>query len=219
MRFLVSLLLVISITGVAQAKKKSDLVDVDKDSKLSTYFSKINKKVTADSETKELPKPKPKQDEISEDKILLNAAAEKPTETQGLSPINKMMLTVFGLIFMALLCFGIVQKMARKKGHSEIGKNIKILTQKPIGPKKNLMLIRVAGETILLGVTDQNINHIKTLSLMDDELPQYTEPKFKNQLKEKIEQTRISDEVEEVDGFSVSRLDDVKKAVTQRFTI
>ena len=81
------------------------------------------------------------------------------------------------------------------------------------------MLIRVAGETILLGVTDHNINHIKTLSLMEDELPSYSEPKFANQLRETIDRTKINDDKEEVDGFSVSRLDEVKNAVTERFSL
>ncbi len=116
-----------------------------------------------------------------------------------------------------------VQKMGGKSGHSAIAKNITILTQKSIGPKKNLMLIRVAGETILLGVTDHNINHIKTLSLMEDEIPSFTEPKFSKQLKQKIEKTKdepsvLEKEPEEVDGFAISRMDDVKKAVS-RYTV
>ena len=85
------------------------------------------------------------------------------------------------------------------------------------------MLIRVAGETILLGVTDHNINPIKTLSLIEDELPEYTEPQFSKSLQNKIatSQEPIDPQTtkEEVDGFSVSRLDDVKKAVTERFRV
>ena len=37
--------------------------------------------------------------------------------------------------------------------------------------------------------------------------------------KEKIEETKINDDPEVIDGFSVSKLDDVKDVVTKRFSI
>jgi flagellar protein FliO/FliZ len=46
------------------------------------------------------------------------------------------------------------------------------LTQHYLGPKKSLAIIRVAGESILIGVTDTNINMIKSLALLDDEVPE-----------------------------------------------
>lgn len=217
---LVISLIILSISFSSSANKGSELVDVNKNSKLSDYFKKINQKITNDSEALKLENTKIDQkDVLNEADILLEATEDKSKKSSSMSPVNKMMVAVFGLLLIAGLIMAGVQKMGRKKGHTEIAKNIKILTQKSIGPKKNLMLIRVAGETILLGVTDQNINHIKTLSLMEDELPSYTEPKFSAQLKTKIDQTKITDEKEEVDGFSVSRLDDVKDVVTERFSI
>ncbi len=210
-------------SSIFASAAESKLVDVDKNSKLSDYFKKINKKVSDDSESKELVSVRKAsgqtQKEIDEDKILLKAATDKAQKSSSMSPIKKMMIAIFGLLLMAVACFAGLQKMGSNKGHTAIAKNIKVLTQKSIGPKKNLMLIRVAGETILLGVTDHNINHIKTLSLMEDELPSYTEPQFSNQLKDKIEKTKITEETEEVDGFSVSRLDAVKEAVSQRFSL
>ncbi|MEM7645495.1 MAG: flagellar biosynthetic protein FliO [Pseudomonadota bacterium] len=205
----------------AFAAKKSDLVDVDKNSKLSSYFKKINKKMSADSEEialndQEVPDTS---SETSEEDILLSPKPKAKKSQSSLSPVNKMLISIFGLLVLAVAFFTAVQKMGKKSGHQTIAKNIKILTQKPIGPKKNLVLIRVAGETILLGVTDHNINHIKTLSLMEDELPQFVDPKFSESLQTKIEQTKITDEPEEVDGFAVSRLDDVKNAVTKRFMV
>lgn len=157
--------------------------------------------------------------ETSEEDILLSPKPKAKKSQSSLSPVNKMLISIFGLLVLAVAFFTAVQKMGKKSGHQTIAKNIKILTQKPIGPKKNLVLIRVAGETILLGVTDHNINHIKTLSLMEDELPQFVDPKFSESLQTKIEQTKITDEPEEVDGFAVSRLDDVKNAVTKRFMV
>ncbi len=48
---------------------------------------------------------------------------------------------------------------------------IKVLSQHYLGPKKSLAIVHVAGESILIGVTDQNISMIKSLSLIDDEVP------------------------------------------------
>lgn len=59
---------------------------------------------------------------------------------------------------------------------------IKVLTQHHLGPKKQLAIIRVAGETILIGVTDQNINHIRTLSLVDEEIPEQVPNSFQGAL-------------------------------------
>ena len=210
-------------SGLALGDEKSQLVDVDKNSKLSDYFKKMNKKVSDDSESKELvkvsKKAKSSKESLSEENILLAAATKTKKKSSTMSPLNKVMISIFALMGIAAVVFSAIHKAGKKKGHTSIAKNIKVLTQKSIGPKKNLMLIRVAGETILLGVTDNNINHIKTLSLMEDELPEYTEPKFSSQLKDKIEKTNVGETTEEVDGFSISRLDDVKKAVTQRFSV
>lgn len=217
MRLLV-FLSVILISSLSAAEKASDLVDVNKNSKLSDYFKKINKDISS-SDSEKKPLSLDKKDTRAEEDILLQEATKKSEATSKVSPVNKMVFSIFGLLLIAGVFFAGVQKFGSKKGHTEIAKNITVLTQKPIGPKKNLMLIRVAGETILLGVTDHNINHLKTLSLLEDELPSYTEPKFANQLKKTIEKTRITNETEEVDGFSVSRLDDVKNAVTERFSL
>jgi flagellar protein FliO/FliZ len=46
---------------------------------------------------------------------------------------------------------------------------IRVLNQHFLGPRKSLAIIRVAGESILIGVTDQNISLIKSLSLIEDE--------------------------------------------------
>ena len=227
MKYIVTLVFILGSFFAHGAESKSKLVDVDKNSKLSDYFKKINKKVTDDSESKELVSVKKisgtQSKELAEEEILLEEATTKKKKSAEMSPMNKMVIAIFAFLLMAGVVFASLKKMGVKKGHTSIAKNIKILTQKSIGPKKNLMLIRVAGETILLGVTDQNINHIKTLSLMEDEIPSFTEPKFSSQLKDKIEQTKaepslIEKQPEEVDGFSISSLNDVKKAAS-RYTI
>lgn len=221
-----SLLVILTFSLIGHGADKK-LVDVDKDSKLSSYFQKINGKVTDNPEEKPLVTVKDAKTKeslsLDEEEILLKEATSSSQKSSTMTSLNKMVVAIFSLLILAALFWTGVQKMGKKQGHSSIAKNIKILTQKPIGPKKQLMLIRVAGETLLLGVTDHSINHLKTLSLMEDELPSYTEPQFSNSLKEKIEETKqepsqLPQDPEEVDGFSISRIDDVKKAVS-RYTV
>jgi flagellar biogenesis protein FliO len=47
---------------------------------------------------------------------------------------------------------------------------MKILNHLPLGPKKYLTVVEVAGETLLLGVTDYSVNLIKSLALLDEDL-------------------------------------------------
>lgn len=73
----------------------------------------------------------------------------------------------------------------RKAKSQNIKRNkneIKILAQHYLGPKKSMAVVRVAGESILVGITDTQINMIKTLSLMDDELPEVTSQNFQSEL-------------------------------------
>jgi flagellar protein FliO/FliZ len=51
---------------------------------------------------------------------------------------------------------------------------IEVLNQHHLGPKRSIAVIRVAGEAVLIGVTDHNITLLKTLSLLDDDVPEET---------------------------------------------
>lgn len=155
----------------------------------------------------------------SEDQIPLGIEKSKAHSSKAMSPFQKMMFAMVGLLAIVGSFFLMIRRFSPKLGHASVAKNIEVITQKSIGPKKNLMLIRVAGETILLGVTDHSITPIKTLALLEDELPDYVAPQFSQQLKTTITASKINDEVESVDGFSVSPLDDVKSALKKRFSI
>jgi len=206
----------LSIVAVAGEEENNDLVDVNKESSLADYLKKMNSKISErDPESESLNLEKLPQ--LAESEIPLADVQTKKAASSNLSPINKMMISIFGLLLIAAGFFAGLRKWGNRIGHQSIASHIKILTQKSIGPKKQLMLIRVAGETILLGVTDHNITPIKTLALMEDELPDFTEPHFSGQLKSKIEETKITEDIEEVDGFSISRLDDVKSTISKRY--
>lgn len=65
----------------------------------------------------------------------------------------------------------VVKKSAKAKNVGGKKAKIEMLHQHFLGPKKSVALIQVAGEAILIGVTDNNINMIKSVALIDDEVP------------------------------------------------
>jgi flagellar protein FliO/FliZ len=83
---------------------------------------------------------------------------------------------------------------------------IRVLNQHFLGPRKSLAIIRVAGETILIGVTDQNISMIKALSLLDDEVPTNVPQNFSQTLAKADQAVSIREEDKE--DFIVSNIKD-----------
>lgn len=106
-----------------------------------------------------------------ESEIPLNLNAPKKASEDG-SPIFRIIL-IFSMMGLVGTGAYIYLRKYSKTGFAA-GKNneIKVLTQHYLGPKKSLAIIRVAGESILIGVTDHNINMIKSLALLDDEVPE-----------------------------------------------
>jgi flagellar protein FliO/FliZ len=115
--------------------------------------------------------PTDKLENKKESEIPLNLNSPKKAAEEG-HPIFKIIL-IFSM--MGLVGTGAYIYLRKySKNNFAAGKNnqIKILTQHYLGPKKSLAIIRVAGESILIGVTDNNINMIKSLALLDDEVPE-----------------------------------------------
>jgi flagellar biogenesis protein FliO len=69
----------------------------------------------------------------------------------------------------------VVKKSAKAKNVGGKKAKIEVLHQHFLGPKKSVALIQVAGEAILIGVTDHTINMIKPVALIDDEVPAETQ--------------------------------------------
>lgn len=69
---------------------------------------------------------------------------------------------------------------------------IKVLQQHFLGPKKSLAIVRVAGESILIGITDQNISMIKSLSLLDEEVPEDSPASFNKVLNGDLDRKKVS---------------------------
>jgi len=124
----------------------------------------------------------------SEDQIPVLANTKKEVKVTESNTISRLAMSL-GII----CCFGIgllfFIRWWSKNHKSQIVQNkIKVLNQHHLGPKKSLAIIRVAGEAILIGVTDHSINHIKTLSLMADEMPESVPASFQNELNANFEE-------------------------------
>lgn len=92
---------------------------------------------------------------------------EKGVSTASL--IGRMLLSL--LVITAIFGGGLygLKKWPGAKKLTSRNKMIEVLAQHSLGPKKSVAVIRVAGETVLVGVTDNHISILKTLSLLDEE--------------------------------------------------
>jgi flagellar protein FliO/FliZ len=89
------------------------------------------------------------------------------------SESNLIWRLVASMILLGVVATGLVvtsKRYARTKNKGGEKVRIEVLHQYQLGPKKSLALIRVAGEAMLIGCTDQAINMLKPVTLIDDEL-------------------------------------------------
>ncbi len=112
----------------------------------------------------------PTKDTRKESEIPLNLDGPKKAANEG-SGVFRILFTIsiLGLVGVGAFFFIRKYKVPQASKHQT---QIKVLQQHFLGPKKSLAIIRVAGESILIGVTDHNISMIKNLSLLDDEIPE-----------------------------------------------
>ena len=132
----------------------------------------------------------------AESSPVLNKATAKeneiPLALEATKKVNSSDSQTFRIVMIVALLGILASGMwifVRKNRTQNIKRNkneIKVLAQHYLGPKKSLAVVRVAGESILVGITDAHINMIKTLSLMDDELPEVTSQNFRSELDERL---------------------------------
>jgi len=144
---------------------------------------------------------------LKETEIPVRLENEKKSAATD-SPWMRMLM---GLAVVGILACGswvFVKRAKSADRRSSLAPEIKVLAQHHLGPKRTLAIIRVAGESILLGVTDSNINLIKSLSLLDEEIPETVPQNFdavfsiKNELDSKTSK-------EDQEDFSISGIKDV----------
>lgn len=160
-------------------------------------------------------------DTKSENEIPLITDKTK-TKEAGSSPWLRIMMGVGVLCGLLLSVVVVSRKIQQKRAGSAFNHDsIKIVSQKYLGPKRCLTLVRVSGEYLLLGVTDHNISLVKSLSVINDELPQLEPKDFGSTIKGMEQKIQEDDDVEAVaaeseDKFTVSSLSDVKKILKKR---
>ncbi len=157
----------------------------------------------------------------SEIPVLANA---KELKKGGGSQVGRLMLTL-GVLAAALGgLLLILKRLSARGGKANQSTKIQVLTQHYLGPKKSLAIIQVAGESILVGITDHNISMLKTLSLIDDEVPEHLPHRFDgalddfvdddDQMNERAPNTRRSNQ--ESEHFAMKGLSEIRDTVSGR---
>lgn len=119
--------------------------------------------------------------QATEDQIPLSPVAEE-VKAAAPSADHRLLLGLLLFLGFATLAALAVRKYKFKNVKTQQFQ-MKILSQFHLSPKKSLAVIQVAGESILVGVTDHHISMIKSLSLLDEDLEQGATAKdFKNTL-------------------------------------
>jgi flagellar protein FliO/FliZ len=137
--------------------------------------------------------------------VLSSATKEKKSES---NPIFRLIMTLGVMaVVLGAAAFG-VKKLANRQGPAAAKTRINVLTNHHLGPKKNLMIVQVAGETLLLGVTDHNITMLKTLALIDDEIPATVPQCFDHTMEDFI--------ADEEEPIVMQGLDQIRDTVSSR---
>lgn len=160
---------------------------------------------TVDPEKAAAEAAKAAQAKLPESQIPVFQAKKDPKQAGG-GGFFRIFMTL-GILAVACgsAAFGL-NRWAKKSGaKNQKSTQIKVLTSHHLGPKKNLTIVQVAGETILLGVTDHNITMLKTLSLLDDEIPESLPQKFDHSMEDFIEDGDQEDEPIAMRGLSEIR--------------
>lgn len=137
----------------------------------------------------------------TEESIPVNISQPKVTASNE-ATTNRIFILIGLLTVISGVAYFIAKKYGKPGQSSQT--QIKVLTQHYLGPKKSLAIVRIAGESILIGVTDQSINLIKSLSLLDDEIPEQSPLNFEKTLQES-EKVQSSNNEE----FSIRHIKDV----------
>lgn len=161
MRWLLSLIFVVSVSAQAEEAPVSATAAASESQELSAA-------ATADVKTQI--------DNRKESEIPLNLEAGKKAAAEG-GGVFRILFTLSMLGVVGTGAFFFLRKYKIPKAMKS-QTQIKVLQQHYLGPKKSLAIVRVAGESILIGVTDHNISMIKSLSLLDDEVPEEAPQSF-----------------------------------------
>lgn len=161
-----------------------------------------------------------------ESEIPVFSAATPERKSAG-AGIERLVITLFVVcVVLGAALFGIKRWSINRKGNGISPTKIQILTQHHLGPKKSLAIIQVAGEAILIGITDQNISMLKTLALIDDEVPGLVPKNFSDELDSDDHAARAAQEGYDpepedhhVENFAMKGLGEVRDLVNTKFSL
>lgn len=142
----------------------------------------------------------------AETEIPVVLESRKGSASEG-SPLVKMILGLLVVSGLALAAWFGVRRYRFKNHGAPSPTEVKVLSQFHLGPKKSLAVVRVAGESILIGVTDHHISLIKSLALLDEELPEDVPKNFGRELGRTMK-SAPSGATEEGDDFAISGIRD-----------
>ena len=123
--------------------------------------------------------------DIKESEIPVQlTAATKTKDTSGI--FWRLAASMGFLAVVAAVLYFATRRWARPRDSKPKGARIEMMHQFHMGPRRSIALIRVAGETLLVGVTDHNINMLKPVTLIDDELEGLMKKDFNNFLEDEF---------------------------------
>lgn len=164
MRWLLSLIFVVSMS--AQASEVNEAAGAAAGTEAQELSATVTEQAAAPV----------KAEALAESEIPLNLEKGKKASAEGRGVFRILFtLSMLGVLGTGAFFFLRKYKVPKAMKHQT---QIKVLQQHYLGPKKSLAIVRVAGESILIGVTDHNISMIKSLSLLDDEVPEEAPASF-----------------------------------------
>lgn len=147
---------------------------------------------------------KPAEVKLAEDQIPLRIDVNQKASEDSAKNSTRVLFSGFIIVMLLGAAYYMVRRYRVSNKINPSNMQIKVLTQHYLGPKKSLAIIRVSGESILIGITDSNISMIKSLSLIDDEIPIESPPqKFAETLQSNERKAAANfDELDEEFSFS-----------------
>ena len=129
---------------------------------------------------------------VKETEIPVVLESKKTEGTSEGSPLVKLMMALTVITGVAFaIWLGLRKYRASNRGEGA-AMQMKVISQHHLGPKKSLAIVRVAGESILIGITDHHVSLIKSLSLLDEDVPVEAPQSFKKIMNDEEENFSMS---------------------------
>lgn len=113
---------------------------------------------------------------------VFGKSAKEAKVAPAASSLERLVVTVLVLTVLVAAAAFALKNWSRRRNEFKDRVKMQVISQHFLGPKKSLAVIQVAGEALLIGVTDHNISLLKTLSFIDDEVPELAPKNFADEL-------------------------------------